>query len=575
MVKDPFAVYPSPDNYFESTSHGRVERLLLESVKEGEPYILVTGEYGVGKTLLCLKLSRFLEMQPDILAVPVSTPAAPYVLLLRSIAARLEVTEFTDAGATEGQVETILFDLFNSGKIRHSVHIVIDDLHDIDQQMLLRCVYLANFHVNDFYPFRLICFSHPRFIRELEKNSKFVPFLQRFRRRLNIEPLQRDELKEYIYFRLLKAGAKGRPIFDNEALRCIADISGRIPRLINNLCDRLLLKAVELSIDRIDSELVREVCRKEEMDGMSHKEGNGREGAKRKGIRHIKIDAIAAGKGNDQGLQEEMPLNNGRITRRHLKTGGLLLGAAVVLAGIIFLFIPNSYHPAALKDGKIDLQSSSGTPGNGNGVFTATGTANGNDESGKRQEHARDEVQAFSAREDIPDQRIKIHQLTTDDSYDPETESTVLPGETPYTLIVYSSPRLADMKNELKRLRDQGLTPLYVAEAVSDSGETGWNICLGSFVSGEDARKSIWFARFPRAEVRFLPYTLLLSLAERAEDTDGLRKTLEVDGYHPWLEPWDNGQYRLLLGAYPTRKEADLRIRELQKEGVTAIVVKK
>ena len=67
MAKDPFAIHPTPENYFDAESHGSVERLLLESVKEGEPHILVTGEYGVGKTLLCLKLCRFLETAAEIL----------------------------------------------------------------------------------------------------------------------------------------------------------------------------------------------------------------------------------------------------------------------------------------------------------------------------------------------------------------------------------------------------------------------------------------------------------------------------------------------------------------------------
>lgn len=572
MANDPFAIHPSPDNYFESLSHGKAERLLVESVKDGEPNILITGEYGVGKTLLCLKLCRFLETKPEILAVTVCTPAAPYSQLLRSIAVQLRVSEITDSYKTVEEFESVLFNLYSSGKIRISVYIVIDDLQDFEQQLLLRCVYLANFHVKDFYPFRLICFSHPRFIDELGKNSKFVSFLQRFRRRLNIQPLQEDELKEYVYFRLLQAGAKGRPIFNDESLRCIADISGRIPRLINNLCDRVLLKAVELGVDRIDLDLVRKVCHREEIEGKP----DVREGKKKKGVK-INLDAIAINNGNDQEINDETSLPRLWITRRHLKMSGIIIGVFVLLLSVILLWESplNSYERSLPEDGKSDHQALGGRNGSEDSLVSAAVATNGHKESGNQRGPIGNQVQDVSTGEEISDQRIMIRQLTIDDLSDSTTESKVLPGETPYTLEVFSSSKPADIETELKRLRDKGFAPLFISEAGSDRVVTRWSICLGSFASRDDAQKSTWFSKVPGTKVCFLPYTLLLSLTAKAEDSDGLRKTLEVDGYHPWLERLENGQYRLLMGIYPTRKAANLRVRELQEEGITAVVVKK
>lgn len=568
MARDPFAIHPSPDNYFESVSHGKVERLLIESVKEGEPNILITGEYGVGKTLLCLKLFRYLETQPDIPTVTVTSPAAPYDLLLSSIAAKLEVTGFTNSCKTVGQLEAVLFNLYSAGRLRKPVCIVIDDLQDFEQQVLLRCLYLTNFHVKDFFPFRLICFSHPRFIEELEKNSKLVPFLQRFRRRLDIQPLQQEELKEYIYFRLLQAGARGRPVFNDESLRAIAEVSGSIPRLINNLCDRVLLRAVELRVDRIDAKMVRDVCGR----NVSEEIPPVQEQRQKNGF-DVNLDAIAINNGNDPA--DEVPPAVS-ITRRQLKMSGLVVGAVIILIGFAVLrdrspdFSTPSL-PGGVRAGKIDHQAQSPNRGDGGGsaAFGAAAT------TPEQQAQRENQVQAFSSAEENMDQRIKIRQMTTDDSYETTTESPVAVGEAPYTLEVYSSSTPAEVDAELKRLGDLGLAPLFVAEAGSDRVISRWSICLGNFASPEDARQSTWFGKVPEAKVRFLPYTLLLSLVGKAEDADRLRKIMEVDGYKPWLERLDNGQCRLLMGAYPTRKDADLRARELQQEGITAIVVKK
>ncbi len=586
MARDPFAIHPSPDNYFGSRSHDRALHLLMKSVKEGEPYILVTGEYGAGKTLLCLKLSRFFEAEPDLLAVTIPSPAAPYGQLLRSIAVQLQVTGFTSLCKTVAQFEATLFNLYTSGKLRKSVYLVIDDLQDFEQQMLVNFRYLTNFHIGDFYPIRLICFSYSGFIDELEKNPKFVSFLQRFRRRLYIQPLQEDELKEYIYFRLLQAGAKGRPFFDDEAFLCIANITGRIPRLVNNFCDRLLLRAVELRADHIDVELVRDVCRSDELERMSHASVDKRTIGKEKTTGattkktdiSINFDAIATDYNDDREDNNQAPPPLAWITRTHLKTSAIILAAVILLISLIFLWdrSQNNDNPFLPKDRKMSRQPLSSMDERRDLVSSTTVTPKENSESEKPDERFRTPTQDSFIGEDNPERRIKIHQMTAVNSSGiMETESSILPGERPFTLEVFSSSTLADIETELKRLRDKGLAPLFISEAGPNRIVTQWNICLGNFSTKQDAQNSTWFSKVPKAEVRFLPYSLLLSLATNKEEVDRLRKTLEVDGYHPWLERLENGQYRLLMGAYSSRKEAVLRIQELREEGIAASIVRK
>jgi general secretion pathway protein A len=581
MAKDAFAINPSPDDYFGSKSHDQALHLLVECVGQGEPYILVTGEYGVGKTLLCLKLCQYLESDPGLLAVTVSTPSAPFGLLLRSIAVQLEITGITSACKTVAEFEATLFNLYISGKLLKSIYLIIDDLQDYEQQMLLRFKHLANFHVRNFYPFRLICFSHPGYIEELEKNPHFVPFLQRFRRRLNILPLQEDELKEYIYFRLLRAGAKGRPLFDDESLLGIADISGRIPRLVNNLCDRLLLRASELMADRIDFEMVRDVCRIDEY-GRIPPDMEDTQSILKERVDVKKAKAIGAGinldtVGIDNGTEEEE--NNETffpvswISWKHLRLSAMIVGAVILVMSLIFLWgrPQGSGNPALSKD--TDHQSQSGRNESRDYASNAVATAKGNEEAEKREDRFKNQVQGITVGENNPDRRIAIHQLTTTDSM--MTQPIIFPGEKPYTLEVFSGSTPSVIEIELKRLRDQGLAPLFISETGTDRMVTGWNICLGSFSSKEDAQKSSWLGKAPEAQVRYLPYTLLLSLSTKEESMNELQKTLEIDGYHPWLERLEKGQYRLLMGAYPSKIEAQSRARDLREEGIVAAVVRR
>ena len=56
-----------------------------------------------------------------------------------------------------------------------------------------------------------------------------------------LKPLNEEETKNYIFFRLEKAGWQQTPQFEDEVFNVICSYSQGIPRRINTLCDRVLL----------------------------------------------------------------------------------------------------------------------------------------------------------------------------------------------------------------------------------------------------------------------------------------------------------------------------------------------
>jgi len=82
--------------------------------------------------------------------------------------------------------------------------------------------------------------------QELNVNISSLPsdaFLQTVRLNHHLEPLQREEIREYIDYRLYVAGNDGRLEFPTELLDGIICYTGGIPRLINQLCDMMLVTA--------------------------------------------------------------------------------------------------------------------------------------------------------------------------------------------------------------------------------------------------------------------------------------------------------------------------------------------
>ena len=61
MQKEPFDSHPSPELFYKSKAHENGWNYLLQGIKSNEPNLLVTGDYGAGKTLLYLKLLKLFK----------------------------------------------------------------------------------------------------------------------------------------------------------------------------------------------------------------------------------------------------------------------------------------------------------------------------------------------------------------------------------------------------------------------------------------------------------------------------------------------------------------------------------
>src|SRR3954464_8429448 len=59
----PFSLAPNPQYFFESRQHASALQQLSYSVERHEPLIVMTGEIGTGKTLLCRAVLKRFDRQ--------------------------------------------------------------------------------------------------------------------------------------------------------------------------------------------------------------------------------------------------------------------------------------------------------------------------------------------------------------------------------------------------------------------------------------------------------------------------------------------------------------------------------
>jgi len=77
-------------------------------------------------------------------------------------------------------------------------------------------------------------------------------------RTCRLEPLDEEEIREYILDAMDAAGYQGEPVFADEAIARIAERSAGVPRRINNLCGVALLVAYENGVHCVGADLVDE-----------------------------------------------------------------------------------------------------------------------------------------------------------------------------------------------------------------------------------------------------------------------------------------------------------------------------
>lgn len=270
MRKEPFDSHPSPDLFYKSDVHQTAWHYLLQGVKQHEPILLVAGDYGAGKTLLFLKLVRLLQDKGKMPVISVPTPTYNFVMVLEKIIERLlNIPSSGIDTSDESRLQQVIYEYFESRKEgkKEFIYVVIDDVQEFSYAFINKLRIFASYNVSGYFPIRIVLFGHHSFL-EMLNYKKMVAFGQRIKRIYFLKPLNFEETREYIYFRLIHSGATGTPMFDDDAIRLIQQSSSGNPRLINNICDNCLLVSSSERSNLVDARLVRTALTKGNLMGI-------------------------------------------------------------------------------------------------------------------------------------------------------------------------------------------------------------------------------------------------------------------------------------------------------------------
>jgi general secretion pathway protein A len=259
LTEAPFSIAVNPRYLFMSPRHRDALAHLLYGVGTGGGFILLTGEVGTGKTTINRCLLEQLSDDTDIAII--LNPALNAMELLATVCDELRIDYDQEKHTLKTLTDSLhRYLLDNHNRDRKTV-LLIDEAQHLDFDVLEQIRLLTNLETNSEKLLQIILIGQPELAQMLGR-PELRQLNQRITARYNLEPLSQEETGAYIRHRLQVAGMNpGQEVFPASVVRGIHSYTRGIPRLINVLCDRMMLGAYSRNLGRADQAMLRMAAR--------------------------------------------------------------------------------------------------------------------------------------------------------------------------------------------------------------------------------------------------------------------------------------------------------------------------
>ncbi len=252
LSEKPFSIVPDTRFLYLSKNHREAIAHLAYAINEKNGFVQLTGEVGLGKTMVCRYLLS--KLPEDIDVALILNPRMSEVGLLKAICTELKIKHRPKDDPGELTIKINKRLLYTHSQDRQTL-LIIDEAQNIPNKALEQVRLLTNLETDQQKLMRIVLIGQPELGERLNQRE-MRQVAQRITSRYHFSTLSRNESDEYIKHRLAVAGCTN-PLFTKGALKKIFKLTKGTPRLINLVCDRALIGAFSLGIAQVDTSIVK------------------------------------------------------------------------------------------------------------------------------------------------------------------------------------------------------------------------------------------------------------------------------------------------------------------------------
>src|SRR5579884_844999 len=255
LRRQPFGVTPDPATLFLAASHREAFASLMYGIEARRGFMALIAPPGMGKTTLLFRLMDQIRTSARS-AFLFQMQSSPREFLYNlAVDMGLECSGSYTLGDLQRRLNDALLEESRQGR---RVVLALDEAQHLDHSILETVRMLSNFETTQAKLMQVILAGQPQLADRLA-SRELVQLNQRISVFARLDPLGPDEVAAYIDHRLRMAGGNGPGLFTRQAVKRIAESSGGIPRVINNLCFHALSLGYVKRQKTIDRSTVEEV----------------------------------------------------------------------------------------------------------------------------------------------------------------------------------------------------------------------------------------------------------------------------------------------------------------------------
>ena len=256
FAEAPFSLSPDPSFLYRSVQHEEALANLIYGVQSRKGFIVLTGEVGTGKTTMLECLRDFLETQYVEFAFIFNSRITSdqfFEMIAYDLDLHCSRTSKTEVLFA---LNSLLLQQANEGR---TTVLIVDEAHNLTWEVLEEIRMLGNLETRSGKLLQIILAGQPELDRKLE-----APDLRQLKQRIvlrcALQPFSAADTANYINTRMERAGAPDQTVFSSELMEEIHRRSQGIPRVINAICDNLLLTSFAMESHVANVAMLDEVC---------------------------------------------------------------------------------------------------------------------------------------------------------------------------------------------------------------------------------------------------------------------------------------------------------------------------